>query len=108
MQVHLDLVQPLDRAPWRLRERLGGPRLSAKRRNHGSVELTHSAGHVQPRAAPPPCEQTHYAGGTCAHDYPGHDHKNAEQLGGCQLAVYCEASPGCLPVWYRPRCERRG
>jgi len=19
--------------------------------------------------------------------------------------VYCEASPGCRPVWYQPRCE---
>jgi hypothetical protein len=23
------------------------------------------------------------------------------------LAVYCAASPGCRPVWYRPRCEWR-
>ena len=22
------------------------------------------------------------------------------------LAVFCNASPGCRPVWYRPRCER--
>jgi hypothetical protein len=23
------------------------------------------------------------------------------------LAGYCEASPGCRSVWYRPRCEKR-
>jgi len=22
------------------------------------------------------------------------------------MAVFCNAAPGCRPVWYRPRCAR--
>jgi hypothetical protein len=57
----------------RLWERLGGPRHLRRKRGHG-------AGRVCLRAAPPPREQAHQAGGAYAHDYPGHDQENVEQL----------------------------
>jgi hypothetical protein len=33
---------------------------------------------------------------------------HGEYSGAGHLTIYCQASPGCRSVWYRPRCERRG
>jgi hypothetical protein len=50
-------------------------------------------------AAPPPGEQAHQAGGTYAHNYPGHDQENVEQLGHRRCWVVCtQPRAPALPI----------
>jgi hypothetical protein len=64
---------------------------------HGSLECVPGAGRGQPRA-PPPGEQAHHTGGTCAQDYPSHDQENMQQLGGGDTAD--------SETWLRGQIER--
>lgn len=73
MQMQVDVGYPFDRGP-RLWERLSGPRHLRRKRGRG-------AGRVCLRTAAPPGEQAHQAGSTYAHNYPGGDQENVEDLG---------------------------